>query len=71
MENITIIHLNESTPLRYIKSVGFTTSINAKINLKDFELEILDLFIEADKKHKTKKMCQNTKLFKTNFSRKI
>ena len=50
MENITIIHLNESTPLRYIKSVGCTTSINAKINLKDFEHEILDLFIEADAK---------------------
>jgi len=48
MEHITIIHLNESTPFKYINNVGCMTIINANNNLNDFELFIDDFFIEAE-----------------------
>tara|TARA_B100000214_G_scaffold253564_1_gene186579 strand:- start:51 stop:314 length:264 start_codon:yes stop_codon:yes gene_type:complete len=47
-ENITIIHLNESTPPRNIKRVGWITSNIAKISLKLPELSMFDLFIDAE-----------------------
>ena len=47
-ENITIIHLNESTPPRNIKRVGWITSKIANINLKLPELSIFELFIDAE-----------------------
>lgn len=46
-ENITIIHLKESIPFRYIKSVGWITSNIAYTNRRDLELETLADFIEA------------------------
>lgn len=47
-ENITIIHLNESTPPININNVGWITSNIANMSLKLPELSILELFIEAD-----------------------
>lgn len=47
-ENITIIHLNESTPPRNIKSVGCITSNIAKISLKLPELSMFEPFIDAE-----------------------
>ena len=48
MEKITIIHLNESTPFKNISKVGWTTNNNENISLKDLELVMSELFIDAD-----------------------
>ena len=47
-ENITIIHLNESTPPINIKSVGWITSNIAKISLRLPELSMFEPFIDAE-----------------------
>ena len=47
-ENITIIHLKESTPPRNIKSVGWITNNIAKISLRLPELSMFELFMDAE-----------------------
>lgn len=47
-EKITIIHLNESTPFKNMSNVGWTTNNNENNSLKDLELVMSELFIDAD-----------------------
>ena len=48
IEKITIIHLKESTPFKYIKRVGWITNKIANNTRKDFELFMFEFFIDAD-----------------------